>query len=158
MVYTPIIPNRHIIHRLPLQPNLQIMVLHNQLHKPLQEMLALLIRQAMNPLHMVAHCKDRAPPCDGVGTHHGVDGVQRVARVFGRAARAGVKVETVAAGGFAEEGLGVGGGQGVEETAEGWGDAIVKLVARSPERVCEWGVSGGAVGLWGASWVRRVGG
>lgn len=64
----------------------------------------------MNPLHMVAHRKDGPPSRDGVGAHHGVDRVEGVTRVLGRAARARVEVEAVAAGGLAEEGLRVGGG------------------------------------------------
>ena len=62
MIHTPIIPNRNIILRLPLQPHLQIMILNDKLHEPTQEVLALVIRQPMNPLDMMSHRKNRLPP------------------------------------------------------------------------------------------------
>jgi hypothetical protein len=117
---------------------------------------------------MVAHRKDGPPPRDRVGAHHGVDGIERVACVLGRAARARVEVEAVAPSGFAEEGLGVSGGQGVEKAAEGRGYAVIELVTGGPECVCCVGggvlvvglVQGSRQGLesvrgWRGVWIRK---
>lgn len=41
MIHTPIIPNRQIIHILPPLADLQVVILHDQLNKPVQRMLAL---------------------------------------------------------------------------------------------------------------------
>ena len=102
MVHTPIIPNRHIIHALPLVPHLQIVVLHNQLNKPIQKVLALLLAQAMNALHVVADGEDGLPARDRVGADDGVHGVERLADVFGGAARRRVDGEVVALSGVGE--------------------------------------------------------
>ena len=74
MIHAPIIPNRQIIHILPPLADLQIVILHNQLHKPVQSMLALFLGQPVDLLHVVANCEDRLPACHWVGSNHGVLG------------------------------------------------------------------------------------
>lgn len=135
MVHAPIIPNRHIIHPLPLEPDLQVMILHNQLAKPPQEMLALVLGQPVDPLHVVAHGKHRLPPRDRVGADDGVHGLEHLADVLRRAARRRVHGEVVALGGGREERLRVVRGERVEEGAQRRGDAVVQLVAGRPEGV-----------------------
>lgn len=136
MIHTPIIPNRQIIHILPLMPNLQIVVLDNELHEPLQRTLGLLGRELVDLLHVVADGEDGLPACDRVGVDHGVDGFEDFADVFGGAARLAVDFETVFFGGFVEGGLGVGGCEGFEELLVGLREAVVELVAGCPQSVC----------------------
>jgi len=140
MVHTPIIPNRHIVYVLPLIPDLQIMVLYDQLHKPVQEVLALVLGQTIDPLYVVTDGEDRLPTGDWIGADHGVNGLEGLADIFGRAARGGIELEVVALRRFVEAWLGVVCDESVEEGAEGRGDAVIEFVARGPESV--WGGGG----------------
>lgn len=96
-------------------PNLQIMILHNELHEPIQRMLALSLTQALDALHMVSDREDRLPPGDWVRADDGVLGDQLGADVLGRAARLAVELEAVALRGFGEAGLCVDGSEALEE-------------------------------------------
>lgn len=118
------------------------MVLDNQLREPVQEVLALLVRQAVDALDVVADGEDGLPAGDGVGADDGVDGLEGLADVLGGAALLRVDGEAVALGRVVEGRLGRVGGQSVEEAAERGGDAVVELVARGPEGVCG-GLAGG---------------
>ncbi len=135
MVHTPVIPDRDIIHRLPPQAHLEVVVLDNQLREPVQEVLALLLGQAVDALDVVADGKDRLPARDRVRADHGVDRLEHLADVLRRAALLGVDGEAVALGRVVEGRLGGVGRQSVEEAAEGDRDAVVELVARGPESV-----------------------
>lgn len=44
MIDTPVVPNRDVILRLPAKTYLQIVVLYNQTHKPVEKVAALLVR------------------------------------------------------------------------------------------------------------------
>ena len=74
MIHTPIIPNRQIISILPAMPNLQIMILGNQLYKPVERMAGFLFSEPVDVLHVVADREYGFPACDGVGADHGVCG------------------------------------------------------------------------------------
>jgi len=43
MVNTPVIPNRHVILGLPTETHLQVVILHNQTHKPVEKVAALFV-------------------------------------------------------------------------------------------------------------------
>lgn len=90
MIHASVIPNRQIIHVLPLMSDLQVMVFDNQLHKPIQCLLTLFFRQSIDVLHMVPDSKDGLPSSNGVRADHGMDGRKRVANVLGRTARLGI--------------------------------------------------------------------
>ena len=135
MVHTPVVPNREVIDGIPLEPDLKIVVLHDELHKPRQEVLALLIGQAVDALDVVANAEDGLPAGDRVGADEGVDGLQQLADVLGRATLGRVDLEVVALGGVVEERLGREDGQLIEETLEGGRDAVVELISRGPESV-----------------------
>jgi hypothetical protein len=96
----------------PLMPNLQIMVIDDQTHKPIQQSPALLLRQPDDTLDMMPHCEDGLPACDRVRANDGMDGAELRADVLGGAARRCVQLEAVGVGGFVEAGLGVGCGEG----------------------------------------------
>ena len=136
MVHTPVIPNRHIVDGIPLEPDLEIVVLHDKLHKPRQEVLALLIGQTVDALDVVANAEDGLPAGDRVSADEGVDGLQQLAHVLGRATLGRVDLEVVALGGVVEERLGREDGQLIEEALERGRDTVVELVSRGPESVC----------------------
>lgn len=58
----------------PLMPDLQIMVIDDQTHKPIQQSPALLLRQPDDALDMMPHCEDGLPACDRVRANNGMDG------------------------------------------------------------------------------------
>lgn len=112
------------------------MVVHNQPHKPLQQVVALLFRQAVDALRVVAHGEDALPARHRVGAHHRVHGRQLVADVLGRAPGCRVQLELVLLGALVEGWLREGGGQPFEEFLVGLGDAVVDFVAGGPEGIC----------------------
>jgi hypothetical protein len=111
------------------------MVFHNQLHEPLQQVLALGLADLVDPLRMVADGEDALPSRDRVGADHRVHGFEVRADVERVAAFGRIELEVVLGGGFVEDGLRVGGGEGLEELLVGWGDAVVDFVAGGPEGV-----------------------
>lgn len=135
MIDAAIIPDRQIILILPAQAHLQIVILHDQLHEPLEEVLALRLAHLIDALGVVADGEDALPARDGIGANDRVHGFEVGADVERVAALGGVELEVVLGGGFVEEGLCVGGGEGFEEFLVGWGDAVVDFVAGGPERV-----------------------
>ena len=109
MIDTPVIPNCHVIRILPAMSNLQIMIIHNQLHEPFEESFRFQGRHVVDLLNMFANCEDRFPACDGVSTDDGVDGGQFFADVVGGATRGEVEFEVVVLGSLTEFGLRAGG-------------------------------------------------
>jgi hypothetical protein len=124
-----VVPDGNIVGILPLQPDLQIMVLVHQLQEPVQQLLALLLRHAVDVLHMPAHGEDALPPGHGVCAHDGVDGLELGADVFDGAARLVIELEAGFLGDALEAGLVEGDGEGLEELLVGLADAVVELVA-----------------------------
>lgn len=135
MVHAPVIPDGDVIGVLPLVAHLQVVVLDNELHEPVEEVLALLLAQAVDALAVVTDGIDGLPAGDGVGADDGVDGLEDLAHVLRSAALAAVHAEAVTLGRLVEERLRVIRSQGVEEGAQGGRDALVELVARGPECV-----------------------
>ena len=76
-------------------------------------------------LHVVTDCEDGFPACDRVGADDGVDGRKNFADIVRGATGGSVEFKIVVLCGFVEFGLGVGGGQGVEEFLVGSGNAVV---------------------------------
>ena len=76
-------------------------------------------------LHVVTDCEDGFPACDRVGADHGVNGRKIFADIVRGATGGSVEFEVVVLRGFIEFGLGVGGGQGVQEFLVGSGNAVV---------------------------------
>lgn len=90
----------------------------------------------MNPLHVVADGEHALPARHRVRAHDGVDGLEDLAHVLGRAPGRRVHREVVARGRLVEGRLRVVPRQRVEEAPQRLRDAVVELVARGPERVC----------------------
>lgn len=55
-------------------PDLQIVVFDNQIHKPIQQSPALLLRQPVDTLDMMPDSEDGLPACDRVRANDGMDG------------------------------------------------------------------------------------
>jgi hypothetical protein len=110
MIHAAIIPNRDIVRVLPPIPHLQVMVLRNELHKPLEQVPALVLGKIVDLLHVVPDGEDALPSGYGVCAHDRVDCFEDFADVFGRAAGAWVDREVVLVCDLVEAGLGVCGG------------------------------------------------
>lgn len=76
-----------IIRVLPLESNLQIVVVVHQIQEPLQQVLALFLGHAINVRHVSADGENALPPGHRVGSHNGVNGLELAADVFRSAAR-----------------------------------------------------------------------
>lgn len=81
--------------------------------------------------------EDRFPARDGIRADDWVGGAEGLADVFRATARIGVELEGAGGGCLVKLGLSVGRREGFEELLVGAGDAVVELVARGPERVCD---------------------
>lgn len=111
------------------------MVLSDELHKPFQRMLALFLGQTVDVLYMVADCEYGFPSCYRIGTNDRVNCSQVVAHIFRSTARLGVQLEVVLFGGLVEFWLRVCGSEIIEKLLIRLGQAIIEIVARSPECV-----------------------
>ena len=128
MIDGSVIPDGQVVDMLPLEADLEVVVLHNQLDKPVEEVLALLVREAVDALDVVADGEHGLPPRYWVGSNEGVNGLENLADVLGSAAGGRVDGEVVALGGVVEERLSVVSSKSVEELPQLGGDAIVELI------------------------------
>lgn len=135
MVDTAVVPDSNVVLRLPAETDLEVMVLDNKLDKPVEEVLALFLGKTMDLLDVMADGKDRLPACHRIGANNRVDRLEDIANILRSAALTCVDLKVVALGCIVEKGLSVVGRKSVEKAAESGRDAVVKLIARSPEGV-----------------------
>ena len=117
------------------------MVLVDQIQEPTQELGALLLGQTVDMLDMAANREDALPARDGIGAHDGVDGLQLATDVLGRAPRFVVELKPCVFRHLTEKRLLKGGGEAFKELLVWFADAVINLVARSPQSVCTGNVS-----------------
>ncbi len=141
MVNGAVVPDGEIIDVLPAVADLKVVVLDNELGEPVEEVLGFSLAEAVDLSNVVANSEDTLPAGDRVGADDGVDGLKELADVLGGTTLSTVNLKAVAVSSLVEAGLGICGGQGVKEALDGLGDAVVDLVARSPERICSSHVS-----------------
>ena len=115
--------------------NLQIMIFHNQSHKPFQQRFRFQWRYVVDVLHVLTDGEDRLPPCDGICADDWMNGGEFFADVVWGASGVGVEFKVSVFGSLIELGLRVSSGQGVKKLLVRGGKAVVKLVSRSPKRV-----------------------
>jgi hypothetical protein len=115
VVHASVVPDGQIILVLPSLADMQIVVLNNQLDEPFQCMLAFLLGQAVDLLHVMANSKDRFPACDGIRSDHGMLRSQFATHVLRSTARLVVQVESVFLCGEIETRLRVCGREAFEE-------------------------------------------
>lgn len=60
---------------LPLEPDLQVMVLVDKVQEPVEQLCALLLSQAIDVLDVTANREDALPASDRVGADDWVDGL-----------------------------------------------------------------------------------
>lgn len=125
MVNTSVVPNSKVIRILPTMTNLKIVVLNNQLHKPVEKVTRFFLGQAVDSLNVSAHGEDALPACDRIGANHGVVRFECIAYVVRRAARPRVDRKAVLAGCFVEAWLGVICRQRIKETLKRFGYAVI---------------------------------
>jgi len=89
--------------------------------------------------------KDGLPPSGRVRTDDGMHSLQDTADVLWRAASLVVELESATLRSFVELWLSERGRQRFNELLPGWREAVVDLVARSPQRVCQPSLASGAV-------------
>lgn len=137
VIYAPIVPDSQIIDVLPLQvqAHLQVVILDNQLHEPIEKMLRLLLAQSVDSLHVIADSENRLPARHRVGANYGMDRLKDLANILGRTTLCGPDLDTVFLGGSIKQRLRVVSRQGIEEASQSWRDAVVELVARGPKSV-----------------------
>lgn len=111
------------------------MVLLQQVKEPVQKVLALLGRDAVDVLNVPTNGEDALPAGDGVRPDDGVDGLEDAADVARVAARLVVQLEAVARGGLAEAGLLERDAEALEELLVRGAEAVVDLVAGRPEGI-----------------------
>jgi hypothetical protein len=87
-----------IVWILPLESDLQIMVLHNQRLEPLERVLALAVAQPIDLLDVVANGEDGLPSSHRVGADDWVNGLEDVAHVLGRTPLLAVELKAVLLG------------------------------------------------------------
>lgn len=132
MVHASVVPNSQVIYILPAIADLQVMVLDNQLDKPVEEMTGLLLGQPVDLLHMRSHRENALPTSYRVCADHWMVGFERITYVVRRTAGSGEDSETILLSCLCKSGLRVVGGERVEEALEGSRYTIVQFVSRCP--------------------------
>lgn len=135
MVHRAVIPDGEVIDVLPLVTDLQVVVLDNELHEPVEEVARLGLAETVDLLDVMASAEDALPAGDGVGANHGVDGFEELADILRRTTLGAVDLETIALSGVVEAGLSVGRSECLEELLQRLGDTVVNLVSGRPESV-----------------------
>lgn len=111
------------------------MILLHQLQQPSQQIIAFLLRHTIDMADVRAHGKHALPARDGIRAHHGMHGAELGADVLRRPARLVVQRKAGALGNLGKVGLGEGGGERFEKLLVRRAEAVVDVVARSPECV-----------------------
>lgn len=135
MVHGAVVPDSEIIDIAPLVTNLEVMVLDNELHKPGQEMLGLLLREPIDLLDVRADGENTLPSGHRIGADDRMDRLEELADILGCSSFTAEELEAIAVCRFVETGLCVSSCQGVEEPSKGWRDAIIQLVTGRPQSV-----------------------
>ena len=133
MVYAPVVPDRQVIRIIPSKPDLQIMVFHNQLDEPIQQVVALCFRHFINTLSMMSDRIDAFPPGHRVGADDRMYSFQVRTHILRCAPLCAVELESILGCSLAENWLRIGGGKSFEELLVSWRNAIIDLVTGSPE-------------------------
>lgn len=129
MVHAAIIPDGDIAHIDPLVAHLHVVVLEDQVQKPIHQGLGFGGGHVVDVADVLPDGIHRLPPSDRIGADDWVCGGEVLADVKWGAARGGVQGEIASLGGLVQLGLGAVHGEGFEEALVGGGEPVVKLVA-----------------------------
>ena len=94
----PIIPDGDIVGVLPPVADLQVVVFHQQVDEPIQQFLALVLREPVDVPNVPTHGEDALPPCDGVRPDDGMLRLELRAHVLRGTPRFVVELEAVGLG------------------------------------------------------------
>lgn len=120
---------------LPLQADLQVVVLVHKAQEPVEELLALLIGHAVDVAHVPANGEDALPSGHWVRPDDGVDRPEDLSDVFRGAPRLVVELEAVALRRGGKDGLVECYGQFLEELLIGLAEEIIYFISRRPKSV-----------------------
>jgi hypothetical protein len=122
-------------------------VLVDQVKEPLQEMITLFLGYAVDMTYMASDWEDALPTSHGIGADDRMDCLEVESDVLWRTTGLAVELEPTFLGDLFEVWLGEGPGQPFQELLVWLADAIVNLIARSPESVCSTSASQPYLGI-----------
>jgi hypothetical protein len=117
-----------IILVVPLEADLEIMVLGDHTEELVEKMGRLVLSQAVDVLDVVADSEDGLPACNWVGADDWVLGREFIADVKWGATRFSVELELLVLGSLSEERLGIGGSKSIKELLVGRRESVVDLI------------------------------
>lgn len=120
---------------LPPMAHLEVVVVDNQPHKPLEEMLTLSVRKTVDALDMVAESKYTFPAGDWVSPDNWMGGSELSPNIFRSAAWTLVKLKTVFFGASNEPGLSIGGSQSIKKLLVRLRYPIINFISGCPEGI-----------------------
>lgn len=129
----------NIVLVLPVESNLQIVVLVDKVEEPLEQVIALFLRQPVDVVGEAAHGEDALPARHGICSHDRMHGAQVGAHVLGRTTWRSIQLEAEAIGDVLEVGALEGGGQALEEFLVRLRDTVVDFIARGPQGIYQKG-------------------
>lgn len=125
----------NIVRVLPFEPDLEVMVLVNQVQEPVEELFAFLLGHVVYVSHVPTDREDALPSSHRVCSDDGVYGPEDGSDVLRRAARLVVELKAIALCRLAESRLVEGDCQAFEKLLVRLADKVINFITRSPERV-----------------------
>lgn len=119
----------NVVRVVPLEPNLQIVVLVNQVQKPVQQLGTLLLGQTVDVPDVPTDGEDALPTRHRVRPHDRVNGLELGADILWRASWLVVELEARCLGDLLKARLLKRGRQGLEELLVWFADTVVDLIA-----------------------------
>jgi len=120
---------------LPLEPDLEVVVLVKKVKEPVEKLLALLLSDAVDVADVTSNGENTLPPSHWVGPHNGMDGLEDGADVLGGTTRLVIELEAVTLSGRCEAGLLERHVKGLDELLERLAEDVIKVVPASPKGV-----------------------
>jgi hypothetical protein len=118
-----------VVRGLPLESNLQIVVLVDQVYEPIKQVLALFGCEAVDMLHMSAHGEDTLPAGDRVGANDGVNSLELNPNILRSAAGFLIELKTSSLRGLVEAWLGKCSCEGLQELLVRLADPVIDLIS-----------------------------
>jgi hypothetical protein len=120
----------------PLEADLEVVVLSDHAEEFSKEVRALTLREAVNVLDVMAEGKDGLPSSDWVGANDWMLGGELGTNIQWRSTGRIIEFKFVVLGGLGEEWLSISCSKSVKELLVGWGEAVIDFISRGPECIC----------------------
>lgn len=124
-----------VIGVLPLEPDLEVVVLVKKLKEPVEELLTLLLGDTINVTDVASHRENTLPTGDWVGPHNGMDGLEDGSDVLRCTTRLIVKLEAVTLSGLCKAGLLESHLKCLDELLERFAEDVIQIVSASPKGI-----------------------